>query len=113
MDAQSVVLLAESVQHRLAGASPVVFRCRILYETFKATLHPLREVLNCLTFRPASRCKPSLKIVQLLFWYINRKWYYVGQAVTPVLAFRSGQSRMAQRPLNWWPSRNMRGPTSA
>jgi hypothetical protein len=42
-------------------------------------LYPLREVLNCLTFRPASRCKPSLKIVQLLFWHIDRKRYYISQ----------------------------------
>jgi hypothetical protein len=83
MDVQSVDLgpvLAESVQHRFAP-SPVVFGLPILYETFHAIkLYSLREVLNCLAFRPASRCKPSLKIVQLLFWHIDRERYYVSQS---------------------------------
>ena len=65
-------VLTESVQHRFAS-SPVVFGLPI-YETLEATeLNPLGQVLNCLAFRPASGSKSSLKIVQLLFWHINRK----------------------------------------
>src|ERR1700680_1476717 len=84
MDVQSVDLgpvLAESVQHRFTPP-PVVCGLPILHETFDATkLYPLREVLNRLAFRPASGCKPSLKIVQLLFWHIDRERYYVRHAV--------------------------------
>jgi hypothetical protein len=85
MDVQSVdlgAILGEGVEHRFAP-SPVVFGLPILYETFEATkLYPLREVLNCLMLLPASRCKPSLKIIQLLFWRIDRKGYYIRQAAT-------------------------------
>lgn len=66
-------VLTESVQHRFTS-SPVVFGFPIRYESLEATeLHPLREVLNCLAFRPASGSKPSLKIAQLLIGHVNLK----------------------------------------